>query len=216
MSFISLTCGLKLSSMTMSAPAVAASLPSSRLPHSTSILLLKPHTERASLTAWKPHSITIPLRSCLCMDTPPTSMAYFSTSRNPGVVLRVPATWPCQPASLAMLCSWEQRVAIPEARARQLRAGLSPRRTHLAGPLTTAVWATASGPGGVQLSSVKTAVKKGLPASTLHGVLHNNLASTSCDPTHNPAGSKFGVSSASHSRASRVSVWGGRVCDRSY
>lgn len=68
----------------------------------------------------------------------------------------------------------------------------------------------------VQLSSVKTAVKKGLPASTLHGVLHNNLASTSCDPTHSPAGSKFGVSSASHSRASRVSVWGGSVCDRSY
>ncbi len=95
---------------------------------------------------WLSFSITIPLRSCLCMDAPPTSMAYFSTRRKPGVVLRVPATSPCQPPAVAIACSWEQRVAIPEALARQLRAGLSPRRRHLAGPLTTAVSVTASGP----------------------------------------------------------------------
>ena len=100
---------------------------------------------------WLSFSITIPLRSCLCMDTPPTSMAYFSTNRKPGVVFRVPATCPCHPAFEVMYCSLEQRVAIPEARARQLRAGLSPRRTHLAGPLTTAVGVTAPGPGGVRL-----------------------------------------------------------------
>lgn len=95
---------------------------------------------------WLSFSITIPLRSCLCMDTPPTSMAYFSTRRKPGVVLRVPATSPCQPLTVAIAWSWEQRVAIPEARARQLRAGLSPRSRHLAGPLTTAVSVMASGP----------------------------------------------------------------------
>lgn len=95
---------------------------------------------------WLSFSITIPLRSCLCMDTPPTSMAYFSTKRKPGVVLRVPATSPCHPLAVAVAWSWEQRVVIPEARARQLRAGLSPRRRHLAGPLTTAVNVTASGP----------------------------------------------------------------------
>lgn len=95
---------------------------------------------------WLSLSITIPLRSCLCMDTPPTSMAYFSTSRKPGVVLRVPATSPCQPAAAASARNREQRVAMPEARARQLRAGLSPRRRHLAWPLTTAANVTPSGP----------------------------------------------------------------------
>lgn len=95
---------------------------------------------------WLSLSITIPLRSCLCIDTPPTSMAYFSTRRKPGVVLRVPATSPCQPPVAVIARNWEQRVAIPEARARQLRAGLSPRRRHLAGPLTTAVNVTSSRP----------------------------------------------------------------------
>lgn len=61
----------------------------------------------------------------------------------------------------------------------------------------------------VQPTSVNTAVKKGLPARTLCGVLHSSHASTSRDPTHTPAGSKLGVSSASHSRASRVRAWGG-------
>lgn len=37
----------------MSAPALAASLPSSAERHSTSILLLKPHTERAAFTAYR-------------------------------------------------------------------------------------------------------------------------------------------------------------------
>lgn len=99
---------------------------------------------------WLSFSITIPLRSCLCMDAPPTSIAYFSTSRNPGVVLRVPATLPRQPFAAATACSCAQRVAIPEARARQFRAGLSPRRRHLAGPLTTAVTVTACGPAVVR------------------------------------------------------------------
>lgn len=108
-----------------------------RLP--TCVILLEAHT-------WLSFNITIPLRSCLCMDTPPTSMAYFSGKRKPGVVLRVPATSPCHPLAVATAWSWEQRVAIPETRDKQLRAGLSPRRRHLAGPLTTAVSVTASGP----------------------------------------------------------------------
>lgn len=58
----------------------------------------------------------------------------------------------------------------------------------------------------LQPTSVNTAVKKGVPARMLFGVLHSNLALTSCDPTHTPAGSKFGVSSSSHSRARRVRV----------
>lgn len=64
----------------------------------------------------------------------------------------------------------------------------------------------------MQPSSWNTAVKKGLPARMLSGVLHSNLATISCEPTHTPARSKFGVSSSSHSRASRVRVCGGREC----
>ena len=67
----------------------------------------------------------------------------------------------------------------------------------------------------VQPSSVNTAVKKGIPAKILQGDLQNNVASTSCDPTHTPAGSKLGVSSASQSRTRRVIAWGGIECDRS-
>lgn len=48
-----LTCGWKLSNIIMSAPAAAASLPSAVEQHSTSILLLKPHTERATFTTWE-------------------------------------------------------------------------------------------------------------------------------------------------------------------
>lgn len=105
----------------------------------TSVILPDAHT-------WLSFNITIPLKSCLCMDTPPTNMAYFSTRRKPGVVLRVPATSPCQPCAFAIAWSWEQRVAMPDARARQLRAGRSPRRREFAGPLTTAVRVTASSP----------------------------------------------------------------------
>ncbi|TNN29845.1 hypothetical protein EYF80_060005 [Liparis tanakae] len=56
----------------------------------------------------------------------------------------------------------------------------------------------------LQPTSLNTAVKKGLPARTLPAVLHSSRASTTREPTHTPAGSKLGVSSASHSRASRV------------
>lgn len=70
-------------------------------------------------------------------------------------------------------------------------------------PISSPSWKIQS---TVQPTSVNTAVKKGLPARMLCGVLHSNLASTCCDPTHTPAGSKFGVSSASHSRASWVRV----------
>lgn len=76
-------------------------------------------------------------------------------------------------------------------------------------PISVPSWKTQS---TVQPTSVNTAVKKGLPARTLCGVLHSNLASTSCDPTHTPAGSKFGASSPSHSCASRVRAWGGIKC----
>lgn len=106
---------------------------------------------------WLSFSITIPLRSCLCMETPPTSIAYFSGRRKPGVVLRVPATSPCQPLATAMAWRWEQRVAIPEVRAKQLRAGLSPRRRHLAGPVTTAV--TVTSPGPVQVREKRVGLK---------------------------------------------------------
>ena len=97
---------------------------------------------------WLSFSMAMPLRSCRCMEAPPTNMAYFSTRRKPGVVLRVPATSPCQPAAAAIARSRMQRVAMPEARARQLRAGLSPRRRHLAGPRTSATRVIPSGPAG--------------------------------------------------------------------
>lgn len=97
---------------------------------------------------WLSFSMTIPLRSCLWVETPPTSMAYFSGRRKPGVVLRVPDSWPAQPADLATASSCCERLAMPDVLARQLRADLSPSKMHLAGPVTTAVWVTVSGPEG--------------------------------------------------------------------
>lgn len=61
-SIIFATWGWKLSSMMTSAPALAASLPSSAERHSTSILLLKPHTEWAAFTAWGANGV---VRLCL-------------------------------------------------------------------------------------------------------------------------------------------------------
>lgn len=85
------------------------------------------------------------------------------------------------------------------------RHGVKPIWLPISDPSCRSQWT-------VQPSSRNTAVKKGLPARMLSAVLHNNLASTSRKPTHTPAGSKFGVSSSSHSRASRVRVWGGMEC----
>lgn len=96
-------CPVKLSSITTSAPAPIASSASSSLCTSTSILTLNPAAARAAVTApvmdpcdqmWLSFSITMLLRSMRWPSAPPTSMPYFSTRRNPGVVLRVPARIP--------------------------------------------------------------------------------------------------------------------------
>lgn len=93
----------KLSSMTTSAPASMASSAWLEDWHSTSILVEKPHTARAAKTAreiepedqmWLSLSMVIALRSWRCGSQPPISIPYFSTSRKPGVVLRVPASVP--------------------------------------------------------------------------------------------------------------------------
>ena len=50
---------------------------------------------------WLSLSMIMLDRSCRCGSIPPTSIPYFSTSRKPGVVLRVPATVPRKPAARA-------------------------------------------------------------------------------------------------------------------
>lgn len=84
--------------------------------------------------------MTIWLRSCRCGSAPPTSIPYFSTTRNPGVVLRVPASVPCQPCARRALASAWLLVAMPEHRASRFRATRSPRRILRIGPRTVAQW----------------------------------------------------------------------------
>ena len=50
---------------------------------------------------WLSLSMIMLDRSCRCGSIPPTSIPYFSTSRKPGVVLRVPATMPLYPLARA-------------------------------------------------------------------------------------------------------------------
>ena len=50
---------------------------------------------------WLSFSMIMLERSWRWGSIPPTSMPYFSTRRNPGVVLRVPATIPLYPLALA-------------------------------------------------------------------------------------------------------------------
>ena len=77
-------------------------------------------------------------RSMRCVPQPPTSSAYFSTARKPGVVLRVPATSPCHPAARASEASACACVATPEARDKMLSAVRSPNKSRFTGPRTTA------------------------------------------------------------------------------
>lgn len=91
--------------------------------HSTSTFVEKPPVERAAFTAagmaasdedeeslarfwfcwlfaqaqmWLSFSMVMELRSWRCGSAPPMRIPYFSTRRNPGVVLRVPARMPFQ------------------------------------------------------------------------------------------------------------------------
>lgn len=76
------------------------------------------------------------LKSCLWPSIPPTSIPYFSTSRKPGVVFRVPARIPVYPACFTNSSIFLDFVATPEHLAMVFSATLSPSRTFLVGPLT--------------------------------------------------------------------------------
>ena len=67
---------------------------------------------------WLSLSMIMLERSCLCGSIPPTSIPYFSTSRKPGVVLRVPATTPRKPHAREMSFT---RFDLRPHRSRQLR-----------------------------------------------------------------------------------------------
>jgi hypothetical protein len=97
--------------------------------------------------------MTILLKSCRCGSTPPTIIPYFSTVRNPGVVLRVPAIVPFHPVDRAISRNLRElfisyvlksgggrahTVAIPLHLARVFKATLSPKSSCLAFPRTTA------------------------------------------------------------------------------
>mmetsp|Transcript_24138 Transcript_24138/g.91082 ORF Transcript_24138/g.91082 Transcript_24138/m.91082 type:complete len:268 (+) Transcript_24138:698-1501(+) len=203
--------GSKLSSITTSAPAAAASLASSSVRASTSILLEKPHAERALATAfgmepaahtWLSLIMVIWLRSMRCVPQPPTSKAYFSTRRKPGVSLRVPATSPAQPLEALIAAALAASVAMPLALVRMLSAVRSPRRSMRRGPRTVATCATGEmvSPSGASHSTVhpslrNTQSKKGTPAST-PADFPRSQASSSSEPTTKPPTSKLGVSSA--------------------
>mmetsp|Transcript_34959 Transcript_34959/g.108737 ORF Transcript_34959/g.108737 Transcript_34959/m.108737 type:complete len:279 (+) Transcript_34959:203-1039(+) len=140
--------GGKLSSITTSAPAAAASRASSTRWHSTSILLEKPHAERALFTisgmepphaqTWLSLSIVMSLRLIRCGTPPPTMTAYFSTVRKPGVTFRVAATWPCQPWRCFTTTSAWVSVAMPLARESRFSAVRSPCSNRCMGPRTLA------------------------------------------------------------------------------
>mmetsp|Transcript_11618 Transcript_11618/g.35829 ORF Transcript_11618/g.35829 Transcript_11618/m.35829 type:complete len:246 (-) Transcript_11618:411-1148(-) len=209
--------GAMLSSMTMSAPAPAASTPSAKSRASTSILAVNPAAVLAVSTAfameprcqtWLSLSMTICDRSRRCVAAPPTSSAYFSTMRKPGVVLRVPATWPCQPAARATSTAARAAVATPDARDSAFSAVRSPKRSFRAGPDTVATatlppvastcspsrrsHATVQSPSASNVAS-----KNGVPARTPE-LLHQSVAVVRASPTTSPPTSSDGQSSRSH------------------
>ena len=71
--------------------------------------------------------------------------------RKPGVVLRVPATWPAQPSASAAARAFRAAEATPDARASAFNAVRSPNSKRRAGPLTVAV--PPSGPPPTHLTS---------------------------------------------------------------
>mmetsp|Transcript_20770 Transcript_20770/g.70386 ORF Transcript_20770/g.70386 Transcript_20770/m.70386 type:complete len:225 (-) Transcript_20770:37-711(-) len=219
--------------MIISAPAVAASNASSRLRHSTSIFDEKPAADLATFTAlvmepalqtWLSLSMTICERSSRCVAAPPTKSAYFSTTRKPGVVLRVPATWPSQPCDLARVTHFRDAVATPEARESVFSAVRSPRRTLRTGPRTVAM-ASLPPCGGSRASpslaihvtwqprTSKAASKKGTPAKTPADLAYN-VAVVSPSPTTSPPTSKDGQSSRIHRPTSSFQC-GGRRAEKS-
>lgn len=175
--------------MTMSVPASMASSASSSDLTSTSINKLNPETFRTASIAplmdpyppidrmsrlpqlrvdldvpvdqtWLSLSMTMLDKSCLWASIPPTSIPYFSTNRNPGVVFRVPAIMPLYPFARAMSknlldlwegSEWRYRfvrwrnahfVAMPLHRASRLRATRSPSSRCRALPRTVATFLT--------------------------------------------------------------------------
>mmetsp|Transcript_4327 Transcript_4327/g.9135 ORF Transcript_4327/g.9135 Transcript_4327/m.9135 type:complete len:249 (-) Transcript_4327:215-961(-) len=213
--------GRKLSSITISAPASAASSASSRFWHSTSIFWLKPAALLASFTAsvidpalqmWLSFNMTIWLRSSRCVAAPPTKRPYFSTTRKPGVVFLVPATRPSQPCSRALRIAAEEAVATPEQRLMVHSAVRSPRRIELTGPETVASFTlvteearmydpstAASSHATSHPNSSNTAWKNGRPANT-PGLFIHRTAVFASSPTTNPPTSNDGMSSSIHSR----------------
>mmetsp|Transcript_13026 Transcript_13026/g.36945 ORF Transcript_13026/g.36945 Transcript_13026/m.36945 type:complete len:238 (-) Transcript_13026:169-882(-) len=192
---------VKLSSMTMSAPALTASSASSSLRTSTSIFVLKPATDLAACTAsviepldhtWLSFSMHMWLRSTRWASIPPTIIPNFSTRRKPGVVFLVPARTPRNPAPRTFWSSLRDSEAMPEHLERIFRATLSARSSFLEGPRTVAIWATGvnSVPSVTchstsQPSCLKTSEAKGVPAST-PGDFPYKVAVSRASPTTNP------------------------------
>lgn len=75
----------------------------------------------------------------------------------PGVVFRVPATYPFHPFALARLTAFAVEVATPLQRDRTLRAVLSPCRMFLQLPVTRA---TMTFPSSAELGSMRSPSRK--------------------------------------------------------
>mmetsp|Transcript_30429 Transcript_30429/g.84851 ORF Transcript_30429/g.84851 Transcript_30429/m.84851 type:complete len:260 (-) Transcript_30429:27-806(-) len=211
--------------MHMSAPAAQASRASARLRHSTSILELNPAASRARRTApvmlpalqmWLSFSMIMCDRSMRCVLTPPTTSAYFSTMRKPGVVLRVPATSPCHLAAALRSASSRAAVAMPLARVTMLSAVRSASRILRTGPITLATTVTGftSAPSGRSHSTsspmaLKTASAKGTPARMPRD-FPSRFAVSTVSPTTRPPTSNEGVSSLNQS-STTLRAAGGRM-----
>ena len=87
------------------------------------------------------------------MRPPPRRTAYFSRTRQPGVVFRVSTKTALEPATRAAMA--RVKVAMPERRWRKLRATRSPVRIEATGPVRRArtVPAATSWPSSVSASN---------------------------------------------------------------
>ena len=99
---------------------------------------LKPPYSPAAAHTWLSFSMIMEDRSYRWPAQPPTRSAYFSTIRKPGVVLRVPATSPCQLLRCFISTMRQHADAIPLARDIRLSAMRSPSSMSFTFPLISA------------------------------------------------------------------------------
>ena len=129
-----------------SAPACSASLTSSSVSVSTSILAVWGAKSRAIFTAFdkEPAAVmwfslinTCSLNEARWLKQPPQRTAYFSSARQPGVVLRVSTIRTPVPVACAASAKRREMLAIPDRRCRKFKAVRSAINNEIVGPSAT-------------------------------------------------------------------------------